>query len=73
MIHDYIASDGAHCPFCNSLDIESGRLDADGDSAWAAVKCAIGGQEWQDVFFLGAIDVIAEDCSITTVMPETEA
>ena len=45
MIRDYITSDGVHSSFCNSRDIESGPLNADGDSAWAAVKCAIGGQE----------------------------
>ena len=73
MVHDYMASDEAFCPFCNSSEIEKGQLDIDGDSAWRTVKRATCGHEGQDVSFPGAIDVIAEHRSITTVMPEPNA
>jgi hypothetical protein len=70
MVLDYIAGHGAHCPFCDSPEIESGRLEADGASAWAPVKCSMCHREWQDVFFLGAVDIIHEngDCG-EPVMP----
>jgi hypothetical protein len=72
MVLDYIACGGAHCPYCESREIESDRLEADSDSAWARVTCHDCGRDWQDVFFLDAIDEIAENGSTTTVMPEPE-
>ncbi len=42
MVRGYIASDGGHCPFRHRLDIEGGRLDAEGECALGArVACLI--------------------------------
>ncbi len=73
MVRDYIDCGGARCPFCGSDDIEAGRLEADADSAWGPVTCTACGREWQDVYFLGAIDLTAEDGSTTSITPECEA
>jgi hypothetical protein len=73
MVRDYIATHGALCPFCKSPEIESGRLEAEGECAWAQVRCLVCHQRWHDVFFLGAVDVFAEDGSLTTITPESQA
>jgi hypothetical protein len=73
MVRDYIAGEGSHCPYCKSREIESDRVEADGDSAWARVECHDCGRQWHDVFLLRAIDEIAEDGSTTTVTPAADA
>jgi hypothetical protein len=72
MVRDYIATHGALCPFCKSPEIESGWLDAEGECAWAQVGCLVCHRKWQDVSYLRALDVIAEDGSITTIKPGSQ-
>ena len=48
----YLKSSGAHCPFCQSGDITSGPIQADGPVAWAEVQCEDCGSGWQDVWAL---------------------
>jgi hypothetical protein len=72
MVRDYIATNGAHCPYCSSPEIESARLEAEGECAWARLRCLVCSRKWQDVFFLGAVDVIAEDGSLTTITPGSQ-
>ena len=56
--------------------IESGEVEIDGTSAWSPVTCTDCSEEWRDVFFLAAIDVIDENGRYSdTIMPapaETE-
>jgi hypothetical protein len=73
MVRDYVNSGGARCPFCGSEDIEAGHVEAGADSAWGPVTCTACDGEWQDVYFLGAIDLISQDGSTTTITPECEA
>jgi hypothetical protein len=73
MVRDYIATHGALCPYCKSPDIESGRLDAEGECAWAQIRCLACHRKWQDIFCPGVLDVIAEDGSMTTITPESRA
>jgi hypothetical protein len=60
MVRRYIACQGSHCPFCHSPETEAGKVEADAASDWSRVTCNECGKEWQDVFFLGAVDVIDE-------------
>ena len=48
----YMKSSGAHCPFCESTNITSGPIQADGSVAWAEVECEDCGSVWQDVWTL---------------------
>ncbi len=50
----YMKSSGAHCPFCESRNITSGPIQADGPVAWAEVECEVCGASWQDVWALPA-------------------
>src|SRR5262249_40563218 len=73
MVGDYMDCQGAHCAYCQSSEIEAGKVEADGASAWSHVMCNECGREWQDVFFLGAVDVIDESgIYCDTVMPASE-
>jgi hypothetical protein len=70
MVRDYVDCQGTHCPFCHSSEIEAGKVEADGASAWSPVTCNECGKEWQDVFFLGGVDLLDENgrCG-GTIMP----
>jgi hypothetical protein len=73
MVRNYISSQGSDCPFCRSSEIKAGKAEADGDSAWSPVTCDECGQEWRDVFFLGAIDTLDEHGRYSdTIMPAPE-
>jgi hypothetical protein len=73
MVRDYVNAQGAYCPFCRSSEIEAGKVEADAASAWSRVTCNECGKEWQDVFFLGAVDIIdANGMYGDTVMPAPE-
>jgi hypothetical protein len=73
MVRDYIASHGSSCPYCGSAEIGAGKVEADGDSAWSRVTCDDCGKAWQDVFFLGAIDILDANGSYSdTIMPACE-
>ena len=52
----YLKSSGSHCPFCESTDITSGPIQADGPVAWAEAECEGCGASWQDVWSLTDID-----------------
>jgi transposase-like protein len=73
MVREYIASGGAHCPYCKSAEIESDHVEVDGDSAWARVSCQTCDREWQDSFVLSAVGEFTEDGSTNTILPESEA
>jgi hypothetical protein len=73
MVRHYVNAKGTHCPYCQSPDIEAGKVEADGASAWSHVTCNECGREWQDVFFLGAVDIIdANGIYGDTIMPAPE-
>ncbi len=73
MVRSYIQCEGERCPYCGSDELESGPLEADGGSAWAPVECGRCGQEWRDVFFLGAIDTVNDlGAYCDTIMPAAE-
>ena len=69
MVRGYIAGHGALCLFCRGPDLESDGLDAEADCVWAAATCAGCGREWQDVYYLGAVGLVAGDGSIAMVGP----
>ena len=48
----YLEKSGSLCPFCESKNITSGRIEADGPVAWAEVECEECGSSWQDVWAL---------------------
>jgi hypothetical protein len=74
IVRDYIDSQGTHCPFCNSSEIEAGKIEADAASAWSPVTCNDCGKEWRDVFFLGAVDIVDENGRyVDTIVPASEA
>lgn len=52
----YVSSAGATCPYCGSSEIDSDRLQADGDSACAVVQCDTCDKSWLDVFTLTTIE-----------------
>lgn len=51
----YVENGGYACPFCDSADIVSGGLDADGHVALAEVECNGCGKTWKDVFTLTGV------------------
>jgi hypothetical protein len=50
----YLADSG-RCPECGSEDVEAGRTEFDGDTAWTEVECNDCGCEWHDVYHLHTI------------------
>ena len=48
----HLEKSGSLCPFCESKDITSGPVQADGPVAWAEVECEGCGASWQDVWSL---------------------
>jgi hypothetical protein len=73
MVRDYVNAQGAHFPYCCSPEIEAGKVEADAASAWSRVTCNDCGRQWQDVFRLGAIDILDENGNYgDTVMPAPE-
>ena len=48
----YLEKSGGRCPFCESKNITSGRIEADGPVAWAEIECEGCGASWQDVWTL---------------------
>lgn len=49
-VKDYIESDGAFCPFCNSSDIYG--IDFDAETANKTVRCADCGEIWHEQYQL---------------------
>jgi len=49
---------GANCPVCNSFNIESGSLEADGNIAWAPVHCSHCGSAWNDQYVLNSYTMV---------------
>lgn len=43
------------CPYCESSDITSDGLEADGNTAWTTVVCERCGRQWTDIFTLTGI------------------
>jgi hypothetical protein len=60
MAREYVDGQGIHCPCCHGTDIEAGEFEADGASAWSQVTYMECGAEWQDVFFLSAVETVEE-------------
>ena len=54
----YLLKGGTSCPWCGSMDIESGPLDSDMDAAWAEVTCNDCKKRWRDVFKLHDMEEI---------------
>ena len=52
----YLDADGQVCPFCNSSQIEGGRIAIDRDRAELDVKCSDCGKYWTDIYKLVAIE-----------------
>ncbi len=61
MVEEYIERGGAKCPFCGSGDIEAGHVEADSDRVTGPVECLACGEEWRDVFYLRALDILDEN------------
>ena len=72
MVRHYIDCQGSRCPYCPGSEIEAGKVEADGASGWSRVTCNACGKEWQDVFFLGAVDIIVENGMFDIIMPAPE-
>jgi hypothetical protein len=53
----YLESEGTHCPFCDSENIESGEVHLEGDYFVALVECQEShcGKKWKDIY--GLIEV----------------
>ena len=52
---EYVANGGGACPHCGGGDLESSRLEADGNIAWAAVHCEGCGKRWKDEYTLTGV------------------
>ena len=48
----YLKEEGQFCPFCNSSEVESEGLQADGGNAWAECTCNACGESWTDQYQL---------------------
>jgi len=53
---EYVDSDGVHCPYCHSTDIEGGSVNVDAGTAWQEISCIECGESWQDVYMLTSIE-----------------
>lgn len=47
---EYISRGGSVCPFCESENISSGKVDFNYINAYRGVKCNKCGKEWEEVF-----------------------
>lgn len=54
--HEYLTFGGVYCPECHSTNIKSGRLEADGTTAWAQASCLSCDSSWKDVYELVGIE-----------------
>lgn len=64
-------SSPSKCPYCDSEDIESGALDADGAVATAEVECNNCHKSWTDVYRLVDVyhwDEQGDDAEIDSVV-----
>jgi hypothetical protein len=53
---DYVASNGALCPNCKSLEISAeGRPQCDGDEIYLDILCSSCGSQWEDKYVLAGI------------------
>jgi DNA-directed RNA polymerase subunit RPC12/RpoP len=58
----YKGHNGNACPKCGSTNISSiDFVQADGMSAWQDIACRDCGAEWQDLYTLTGIDLLADD------------
>jgi len=56
---EFVAHSGNSCPACWEQSAEAGSLEADGDCAWALVKCTKCKAEWEEEYLLtGYSDLI---------------
>ena len=49
---EFVKDGGAHCPKCDSMNLDAYHLEADGPIAWCTVKCNQCGYEYTDEYTL---------------------
>lgn len=52
----YLADGGNICPYCQSNDLDSGRIEADSTGAWTTVTCNNCLKTWDDVYTLTGVN-----------------
>ena len=57
----YLESEGRHCPYCNSQNIDSGLVHLEGDGFEADVSCNDCGKSWRDVYGLVDVEELESD------------
>lgn len=55
----YVERGAGDCPFCGDHSITGGSFDMQDNAVWQMVYCAACGAEWQDIYYLARIDVMA--------------
>lgn len=54
---EYLASEGARCPWCRSGDLEGDSIEMDGDVAWEQIRCNDCGGVYLDIYRLVGFEV----------------
>lgn len=60
----YRESGGSMCPMCKSHNMDTGRLEVDGDVTTQNIVCVTCGSEWTDVWTLKSFDNLNEGMSL---------
>jgi hypothetical protein len=55
MAEEYINQRGMHCPWCKSLDIQTGELNQGATEIYQNVSCDKCGKEWTDCYTLTGV------------------
>ena len=50
--HEYVATHGTICPYCQSNDIEGGAIEVDNKDAVQDIKCLACDNSWRDIYKL---------------------
>jgi transcription elongation factor Elf1 len=51
----------AHCPFCNSTDIEGQMVQVDSGACWQPISCVTCKRKWDDIYKLTDVDATDRD------------
>ena len=59
----YLESEGCHCPYCNSQNIDSGLVHLAKYGSWfeADVSCNDCGKSWRDIYDLSNVEELESD------------
>jgi transposase-like protein len=60
LLETYLASQGEHCPFCDSYHIAAEEFQDEGLTVFRKVKCNSCNKEWDEMFQLEKVYEIKE-------------